>query len=157
MSRWGRSGCSFLVIISCACILGGCGGAQKTVPHMGFSNLYIETQITRNDVVVLDRVEGSSTLTSILFGAINIIDGDKLQLLGIKFFKDKFTYFKDSNAWIRSPECADRAYYKALEAAPEADAVFGKSMDNEEGGLPFLYRTQAVTFRGKAVKLKADR
>jgi hypothetical protein len=116
----------------------------------------LETQINRDDIVVLDRVEGSSTQTTIL-GIINVIDGDKLQILGIKFFKDKFTYFKDSNSWVRSPQCADRAYYKALEAAPEADAVFTKAMDNEEGGIPFLWSTKAVTFRGKAIKLKADK
>ena len=146
-------GISFLLVVF-ACALTGCGSAQKMTPHLGFGDLRVETQIGRGDIVVLDRVEGSSTLTSILFGCIQIIDGDKLQLLGFKFFKDKYTYFKDTGGHFAS--CADRAYYKALEAAPEADCVFQKSMDYEDAGIPLLWSTQAVTFKGKAVKVKTD-
>jgi hypothetical protein len=154
MSLRFRLVCTLPLLMACACGLAGCGEAQKTVPHMRYGDLSIEAQIARTDLTVLDRVEGSSTLTSLLLGAVQIVDGDKLQLLGIKFFKDKYTYFKNEGSWWA--DCVDRAYYKALEAAPEADFVFYKSMDHEDGGIPLLWTTKAVTVRGKAVKLKVD-
>ena len=50
----------------------------------------------------------------------------------------------------------DRAYYKALEAAPDADAVFVKCFDVESSGIPLIYGTIAATCRGKALQLKPD-
>jgi hypothetical protein len=143
----------FIFVIVSVFVVGCAGSAQKHIPHLGFGSLNLEADITRADIVVLDRVEGSSSNTSILFGLIQIIDNDKLQLFGIKFFKDKYTYFKDS-VWANP---VDRAYYKALEAQPEADAVFVMSMDNEDSGVPIICETKTVTFRGKAIKLKADK
>jgi hypothetical protein len=154
MLRQWQSVSTSIVLIALTFLLVGCGSAQKMVPHMGFGALTIETQIGRDDIVVLDRVEGSSTLTSILFGTVQIIDGDKVQLLGIKFFKDKYTYWDQSQGLFA--QCVNRAYYKALEAAPDADAVFHKSLDHEDGGAPLLWETKAVTVKGKAVKLKSD-
>lgn len=135
--------------------LGGCGAGttQKTVPHMGFGNLDIRTQISREDIVVLGRVEGTSTTKSIFGGVIQVIDGNKLRFFGIPFFKEKYTDLGGASFWATT---AERAYYKALEAAPEADTVFLKSMDNEVGGVPFLWCTKTVTWKGKAIKLKED-
>ena len=139
-----------------AMLLGGCGTAQKTSPHMSFGDMEMKADLQRSDIVVLDRVEGTSTCQTIFFGVVKIIDGDKLQLFGIKFFKDKYTYFKQGP--IESPfvQVVDRAYYKALEQHPDADAVFQKSMDHETEGIPLLCEKESVTFKGKAVKIKAD-
>lgn len=145
-----------LLVFGAMLVLPGCGTAQRMTPHMGFGSLYLEAQIDREDIVVLDRVEGSSSTTSILFGLIRIIDENKLQLFGIKFFKDKYIVKKTGLLAAFSANTANRAYYKALEAHPEADAVFSKDFEREEGGLPLLFHTVTVTFKGKAIQLKAD-
>lgn len=141
-----------LLVFGAMLVLPGCGTAQRMTPHMGFS---LEAQIDREDIVVLDRVEGSSTTTSFLFGLIRIIDEDKLQLFGIKFFKDKYVVKPDGTGSLTA-NTSNRAYYKALEGHPEADAVFRKNFEREEAGLPWLFHTETVTFKGKAIKLKAD-
>jgi hypothetical protein len=133
----------------------GCGSARKQAPHMGFSSVSMETKLERKDVVVMNTVEGTSTATNILF-FITIVDGDKLAVFGIPFFKDKYTYFDEESWHLFGPSVVDRAYYKALEAAPEADSVFLKSSDSEAEGIPFIFRTETVTWKGKALKLKAD-
>ena len=134
-------------------LLGGCSTAQKTAPHMGVGDLEVQAQIKRDDLVVLDAVEGTSTTTIVAFGLVNVIDGDKYQICGIKFFEDKFTYWKDDQWW---PEPENRAYYKALEKQSDADAVMIKSFDRTQGGVPMLWETHSATVRGKAMKLKAD-
>ena len=141
-----------ILFVACVFFLTGCGTAQKQAPHMGFGNFEISTEMARGDVVILDRVEGSSSTATIL-GFIQIIDDDKLKLFGIPFFKDKYTYFGKKGLWAST---ADRAYYKALEAAPEADAIFMKSMDHEDEGIPILLHTKTITWTGKAIKLKED-
>jgi hypothetical protein len=141
----------FATAITSMIFAGGCSGDQKTVPHMGFGNLNISTDLSRNDIVVLDQVEGSSTTDNILCGIIQFVDGDKLRLFGIPFFTEKYTSFE-----IGMSSTERRAYYKALEAAPEADTVFYKSMDYEISGLAPLWWTETVTYRGKGIKLKSD-
>ena len=142
---------SLLVVL--VLVLPGCA-AQRNAPHMGFGGFGIEAQIQRDDIVVLDRVEGSSSLTTVLFPLLQIIDGDKLQILGIKFFKDKYVWKEEGILTLAT--AANRAYYKALEAHPDADAVFHKSWEREESGIPFLFHNENVTVRGKAIRLKAD-
>lgn len=144
----------FAGAVLCAALM-GCQSAQKTMPHIGIGNLNMEASLTRDDLVVLDAVEGQSSTKSFVGGMITIIDGDKLRLFGISFFKDKFTYFKEPGffGWIGAE---DRAYYKALEQTPDADIVLVKSMDREESGVPFFFSSTEVTFRGKAMKLKAN-
>ena len=134
----------------------GCGSAQKMTPHFGFGQLSMEAQIQRGDIVVLDRVEGSSSKTTVLFGLIEIIDGDKLRLFGIKFFKDKYVW-ENTSGWFSVASTVNRAYYKALEAQPDADAVFYKGFEREDGGIPLLFHNETVTLKGKAIKLKADK
>lgn len=145
---------SFLVIAVAVSTLfaGGCA-TKKTAPHIGFGNFDIQTTLSRDDIVVLERVEGTSETESILLGTVQVIDGENLKILGISFFKDKFTCVKSDPCL---PEAEDRAYHKALEATPEADAVFYKTMDRENGGIPLIWETKKVTFSGKAVTLKAD-
>ena len=74
--------------------VGGCS-SRTTVPHMEFGSFNMRAELTREDVV-LERVEGTSTTTSILGGLIQVVDGDKLKLLWIiPFFKEKSTYVRD--------------------------------------------------------------
>ena len=141
----------FLCMCS-ALILTGGGCNEKMVPHMGFGNFGIETDLSRGDIVVLDRVQGSSTTESICLGAVQIVDGDNLRILGIPFFKEKYSSLFNKGIWMNSTE--RRAYYKALEAAPDADAVFYKSMDYEFSGIPLIWWTETATYTGKGIKLK---
>lgn len=140
----------------------GCSTAQKTIPHLSVGGMTMEAHIERDDLVVLDTVEASSSTLSILAGLIQIIDGSNVKILGIPFFKDKYTYF--SEGWslfgiqlIRFTSPEDRAYYKALEAQADADLMFQKSVDREQTGIPFLFEKSTVTFRGKALRFKPDR
>jgi hypothetical protein len=140
-----------LLILSMVSLLmtTGCGLAVKRAPHMWFGKLDIETKLEREDVVIMGPVEGTSTMSNFL-GIIQIVDGDKLQILGIPFFKDKLTYWEPKNKVL------NRAYYKALAATPDADAIFSKSYDIEEEGIPFILGTKSITVKGKAIKLKSD-
>jgi hypothetical protein len=127
---------------------------QKTVPA-----IQIMPEIPRDAIEVLDTVEGTSTTDSILCGLIEFVDGDKLRLLGFSFFEEHYSYlgyYPGTNVFLANPSTADRAYYNALCAAPEADAVFYKSMDREHSGIPLLLTSETITFRGKAIKLKTD-
>ncbi|MHC4472167.1 MAG: hypothetical protein ACYTDY_09300 [Planctomycetota bacterium] len=154
----------FVLVLSFALV--GCASAQLTRPHMGFSGVGIDTKLDRSDIVVLGRVEGESTVTSILGGLFATIDGNKQRIFGIKFFKDKYTSMKPEGNLMTNPlgildfiapvSVDERAYYKALEAHPDADAVFAKSMSNEESGFWPFFTTQTVRFQGKAIKIKED-
>jgi len=147
---------SFLMIIAVVSMLlmGGCAGAsKKTIPQMGFGSLYLETQLSRDDIVVLERVEGTSSTESILLGIVQVIDGENWKILGIPFFEEKYTCVRIDPCVVGTE---DRAYYKALEANPEADAVFYSTMDRQSSGIPILWNTETVTFSGKAIMLKAD-
>ena len=157
MVRYNLISLLLITVLASLLLAGGCAGsAQKQAPHMGFGNFDVRTELTREDIVVLDRVEGTSTTTSILVGAIQIIDGDKWKLLWLfPFFKEKYTYFNESGEGVLA-STADRAYYKALEAAPDADALFPKSMDHENEGIPFIWETKTITWKGKAIKLVSD-
>jgi hypothetical protein len=142
-------------IIGLSMWTGGCSTSQKASPHMGFGKVEVQAQLKREDLVVLDPVEGQSTNTTILFGLLNIVDGNKVEFLGIKFFEDKYTFLEDEDSlWVR-PE--NRAYYKALEKQADADAILNKSWDRSISGIPLLWETRSATVRGKAVKLKSDK
>ena len=147
---------SFLMIIAVVSILliGGCVARSNAAPHMGFGSFDVETKLSREHIVVLERVEGTSETQSILLGTIQVIDGENLKILGIPFFKDRYTCVKSDPCMVNTE---DRAYYKALEATPEADAVFYKTMNRESSGIPLLWETNTVTFSGKAFTVKPDR
>ena len=136
-----------LNVTLCAMVLfvGGCF-SHKTAPGIA-----INPEIPRDAYEVLDSATGTSNTDSILLGLIQVVDGDKLRLLWIPFFKEQY-----SNSGFYPGSTMDRAYYKALRATPGADAVFYKSMDREHSGIPLLLTSETVTFRGKAIKLKTD-
>jgi hypothetical protein len=128
--------------------------SHKTVPGIA-----IQPEIPRDAFEVLDTVEGTSTTDSILLGLIQVVDGDKLRLLRISFFREQYTYFgayPGTNVFLSWPSTGDRAYYKTLSVTPGADAVFYKSMDREYSSIPFLWSSETVTFRGKAIKIRTD-
>jgi hypothetical protein len=50
----------------------------------------------------------------------------------------------------------ERAYYKALAATPDADAVIPKAFTKQSSGFPLLYSEQEATFTGKALKYKSE-
>ena len=139
----------------------GCSTAQKTSPHMGFAGVSIQAKLERKDLVILNSVEATSSTTSILGGLIQIVDNDNVKIIGIPFFTDKYTYWSQCPIALLcfifpiTPE--DRAYYKALEKHPDADVIFMKSMDRESWGVPILFSTKSVTWRGKAARLRSDR
>ena len=157
----GRNKNSIFVLATVFILLLFQGCAQKTVPHMSFGNFDIRAEISRNDIEVLDQIEGTSTSSTYL-GVVQVIDGDKLKLFGIPFYKERYTWLpmNDTPYYPRIDglcvQTEDRAYYKALEAAPNADVVFFKSMDNEFDGIPLIWETRTVTMKGKAIRLKAD-
>jgi hypothetical protein len=66
-------------LFSVVLFVGGCF-SHKTAPAVP-----ITPEISRDDIELLDTVEGSSTTDSLLFGLIQTVDGDKLRLLGISF------------------------------------------------------------------------
>jgi len=139
---------TIVVTLALIMITAGCASSGRQAPHMGFGKLNIEAQIGREDLVVMRSVEGTSSEKN-YFGLWQIVDGSKLQILGIPFFKDKITY------WDKNNRILNRAYYKALEAVPDADVIFEKSYNIEKEGM-FLIGTKTVTVKGKAMKLKAD-
>nr|VFJ94007.1 MAG: hypothetical protein BECKLFY1418A_GA0070994_103615 [Candidatus Kentron sp. LFY] len=107
--------------------------------------------MNRNDYIVLDTVKGEAERISILFGLIQIIDGDKKKILWIPFYNEKYSYAFEGVASMEN-----RAYHNALGQIPDADSVISTRYQKETGGLPILFRTEKVTFTGKAVKIKTD-
>jgi hypothetical protein len=137
----------------CLLVTGCATGTYK--PVVRFGQLNLETQVPRQDLVILDAVEGTSREDAYAFGIVRIIDQSNWQVLGIKFFEDHCA----SPAGPMLPCClidpvSGRAYYKALQKAPEADAVIERSSTSRTRGFPFLYRMKEVTYRGKAIRLK---
>lgn len=149
----------FLVKAALCCaaalLVGGCGSSQRMSPTMGYGDLSVQAQVDRSDMVVLDSVEGTSSKTSIAFGIVEVVDGDKLSIVGIPLFKNKYTYYGQPGL-LGEVSTTDRAYYAALEKSPDADVVLARSMEREDGGIPLLWQIETVTFKGKALRLKAD-
>jgi hypothetical protein len=142
-------------------IVSGCATSQRGAPVAGIN---IQANMDRTDYEVMGTTEGQSSTVSILGPVLRIIDGDKISVLGMKFFHDKYAYHTDGSlvgslplvGGLFSPVTAsERAYYKALAATPEADAVAGKSMERSDFNiLWFLFSKETVTYKGKALKYK---
>ncbi len=137
--------------------LAGCvTGTHK--PVVRFGQLNLETQVPRQDLKILDTVEGSSRLDSYVLGLVQIVDGSKWQVLGFKFFQDNCASPFDcplGPCWWGDP-VAGRAYYNALEKRPDADALIEHSSTVKASGCPLFYERREVTYKGKAIMLKAD-
>ena len=143
-------------LLLCCALLTGCATGDYK-PVVRFGQLNLETQVPRQDLVILGAVEGTSREDDYVLGLVRIIDRTQWQVLGIKFFEDHCA----SPAGAGIPCCfiepvAGRAYYNALAKAPQADAVIERSSTRTTRGFPFLYRMKEVTYRGKAIQLKAQ-
>jgi hypothetical protein len=143
-------------LAACAGILvfsNGCTSTQRLAPIAG---TVINANMSASDYEVLGTTEGKSTKTSIACGIVQIIDGNKYRVLWMNFFEDEYAFQHEKHWWekITSPvSTADRAYYHALAATPDADVVAAKSFVENDSGWPF-YSTKEITFTGKALKYK---
>ncbi len=145
-----RAACAALLLLD----LTGCMQSQKQSPSMGYADVGIQTNFDRDDLIVMETVTGTSTSEQ-RFVIIQIIDGDKFKVLGIPFFKEKYSYVIPAASFFVSTE--DRAYYNALENAPDADFILERGLERETEGIPFIWDRTTVTYRGKAMRFKADK
>lgn len=134
----------------------GCSFVYKGSPHMGYKGSKWQPSFEREDYVILDAVEGVSDTTSILLGLIKIIEGNKIRLLWcFPLYEEKYSYTAQYPMMLG--RTGKRAYYNALEKAPDADVILEKSVTVERKTIiPLLYRTERVTYKGRSIKLKAD-
>lgn len=145
-------------VIACF-FLTGCGAVMKATPVSGI--IVDAGSMNRNDYVILDRVEGTSSTKSILLGLVQIIDGDvdKVKIFWIPLFEEKYAFQNPAPfpfSLFQFATTEDRAYYKALAQTPDADSVLNKAYSKEKRGIPFIFENETVTFTGKAIKLKTD-
>ena len=148
-----------LLITGLACIattvlVSGCAGVTRGTPHAG---TVINANLNASDMEVLEKTEGKSTKVSVLLGLVQVIDGDKYRILGIKFFEDQYAFIDKPSGLlsiITPVSIEERAYYKALAATPDADSVMQKAFVATSSGVPILYKSQEVTYQGKALKYK---
>lgn len=138
------------VYVTAALLMTGCSSVTRGAPNAGVS---INANMDRNDYEVLGNTSGKSSMSSIFFGAIQIVDGNKLRIVGIPLFEDQFA-FSAKPGLFSMVGSEDRAYYKALAATPDADAVAQKAFIKTTSGIPYVWETQEVTYTGKAIKYK---
>lgn len=141
------------VCLALAATLGGCAAANLGTP---VAETQIHAYMNSGNCEILEKTEGSSTLTSILLGLVQIVDGDKVAVLGVKFFEDRYSFVQPNsrNALLGCVTAEDRAYYKALAAAPDADAVAAKAFSKNIRSIPVLWKEERVTFSGKGLRFK---
>ena len=149
----------FLSLLLSICVVCsyGCMSTLTTSPHMGFNGMEWQPKMERSDYTVLDTVEGKSCLTSVLFGIVQVIDGDKWKILWIPFYEEKYALVINSFPYNLFVSMEDRAYYDALAKTPDADVVFVKSYTNTDAGVPLIWTSKTASVRGKAIKLKTDK
>ena len=121
----------------------GCSCVYKGSPHMGhmdYKSVEWQPPMKSEDYVVLEAVEGVSDTTSIFFGLIKIIEGNKIRLLWFfPFYEEKYCYTVQRPMRLLD-RTAKRAYYNALEKAPDADFILEKSVTVERKTIiPLLY------------------
>lgn len=121
----------------------------------------INANMDKNDYEVGASTQGNANAQHYLFGIVQIIDGEKWRVFWIPFYEVKgagpSSCPRDGLGLIRFTgfgEAGDLAYYKALEAAPNADTIIPKAyVIKRTGAFPFYWTTD-VTFQGKAVTYK---
>ena len=146
-----------LGLILSVCLIFAAGCATTNAPHMGFKGIEWQPQMERKDYVVLDDVKGSSETLSILFGLVQIIDGNKVRLLWfIPCYEEKWSPVPGRPFSGMFPSTDSRAYYDALTKSPDADVVLIKSNDKTFSGVPLIASRRCVTYTGKAIKIKPD-
>jgi hypothetical protein len=140
----------------------GCASVQRGIPT---APAQISVNLERGDYTVLGSVKGTSTLQSYVFGLFRVVDGDKVIVCGFKTFEDQYAFLQDPGMPILQlltlglsggPTAEDRAYYKALSATPDADAIVPKAYVKQTSGIPLIASTREVSFTGKAIKFKTE-
>ncbi len=109
-------------------------------------------------LAALGAVKGTTVEEGYAFGLVRVIDKSKVQLLGIKFFEEAMAYPPTPPVpcpLLRDP-LEGRAYYKAMEKQPDADAIWQPTSTVKTTGFPFLYKKKEVTITGQAVRLKGQ-
>ena len=141
--------------------LTGCSSIIRGTPQ---SATVINANMDKTDIEVGTSTEGTTTRTSILFGLIQVIDGDKYRLLGMNFFEDQYAFTEKKDTFYSMPvigmflssvNVEDRAYYKALAGTPDADTIVPKAFVTTKKAFLGLYDTESVTYQGKAIKYKS--
>ena len=133
----------------------GCSSVTRGTP---VSPVHINPNVDRTDYEVLATTEGKSTRVAILCGLVNILAGDKVSIPGLKLFEVQYAFLTPS-PWTRilPVNVENRAYYKALAATPDADAVAGKAERVTDSGVPLIWTKKEVTYQGKAIKYKSHK
>jgi len=133
----------------------GCASVERGAP---VSKPTINVNLEKGDYTVLGTAKGSSTVKSYVCGLFKIIDDNKVSFLFIKLFEDQYCFQEPSlfGTVLGFVSVEDRAYYKAIAAVPDADAVLQRSFTKQVSSFPLLYSDEEVTFTGKAIKLKSE-
>jgi len=152
---------SSLAMAAVAVMVSGCTSVQRATPAApGLVNINLE----KGDYTMLASVKGSSTVASYVCGIVQVIDGSKVSILGFKNFEDQYSFQMREPSILdaltlglfRTVSVEDRAYYKALAATPDADAVIPKAFVKQSSGFPILFVEEEATFTGKALKYKSE-
>lgn len=154
---------SSLAMTAVAIAVSGCSSVQRATPTApGLVNINLE----KGDYTMLGSVKGSSTVVSYFFGVVQVIDGDKVRVLGLRNFEDQYSFQTQPTGnnglggmfydLMKPIAVEDRAYYKALAATPDADAVIPKAFTKQKSGIPFICEEEEATFTGKALKYKSE-
>jgi hypothetical protein len=168
-----------LLIMAVVALTNGCASVQRITPAAPGQ---VNIKLKDSDYTVTASVKGSSITKSYACGLVKVIDDNKVRVLGIKLFKDQFCYLTPKNQlssgekfilmypgfWIFLPFTAsyiayhhsasaeDRAFYKVVAAAPDADAIIKPSLTAQRSGIPLIYGEEEVTVTGKAIKYKSE-
>ena len=164
---------SSLAMAAFAALVSGCAGVQRVTPTAPGR---VKVNLEKLDYTVLPTVKGSSTTSSYVCGVVQVVDSSKVRFLWIKFFKDQYCFQQQRDldtldllavlyppffalrraGFCKTVTVGDRAYYKALAAAPDADVVLPRAFAKQKSGIPLLYSETEVTFTGKALKYKSE-
>lgn len=176
MSRFLNCG---LTLALAALLSGGCASVQRWTP---MARGQVNVKLKDSDYSVLASVKGVSTTKSYACGIVKVIDGNKVRVLGIKFFEDQYSYLTPKDrlsdtekfmlfypgCWLilpitvpyivytHSASAEDRAYYKVLAAVPDADELVSPGLVAQRSGIPLVCREEEVTLTAKAIKYKAN-
>jgi len=168
-----------LILLMMAMVISGCAGVQRMTPTAPGQ---VNIKLKDNDYAMLGSVKGSSITKSYVCGVVKVIDGTNVRVLGIKLFKDQFSYLtpKDKlsdtekfmlcypGLWLflpvtvpyivytHSASAEDRAFYKVIAAASDADAIIEPSLIAQTSGFPLIYAEEEVTLTCKAINYKSE-
>ena len=152
---------SSLAMAVFAVLASGCASVQRATPA---APGLVTINLDKGDYTMLASVKGSSTVSSYVCGIVQVIDGNKVSILGFKNFEDQYSFQQREPSLLdiltfgilRTVSVEDRAYYKALAATPDADAIIPKAFIKQSSGFPILFVEEEATFTGKAVKYKSE-